>query len=252
MKPQKNQKIALSIITVTYNSGNKIIKTINSVKKIKQNNFEYIILNGKIDEKLDKIVEENNDTIDIYVSEPDKGLYNAINKSIKLANGKYIHLLHAGDVYGDIECFGKIDFLLKIPFYAFSVRKFENNKEIIKIPKYDNNRKYLDVAHPGLIVLKEYYETVCNYREDFRISADSFFIHKNITDQNSLICDGVLVQMEPPTLSSEISWNKLIENQKALLGLVRSSVYLRIYFHLKLVAIDLLRLIMYKKGQIKN
>lgn len=86
-----------SIITITYNAEKLIERTIKSVLSQKHKNIEYIIIDGASTDGTMAIVNKYKDNIDIIISEPDKGISDAWNKGIKLASGKVIGLLNAGD-----------------------------------------------------------------------------------------------------------------------------------------------------------
>lgn len=87
----------ISIITINYNNAEGLRKTIESVKNLKNTSFEYLVIDGGSSDSSPQIIEENKSFIDVAVSEKDEGLYNAINKGIKLASGKIIGLIHSGD-----------------------------------------------------------------------------------------------------------------------------------------------------------
>lgn len=91
----------VSIITVSFNSGNTILDTIESVKKQIYNDIEYIIIDGGSTDGTLDIIKSNLDVIDEFVSEPDYGLYHAMNKGIKLAKGEIIGFLNSDDLYYD-------------------------------------------------------------------------------------------------------------------------------------------------------
>lgn len=86
-----------SIITVTYNAGKYIEETILSVITQTYHNIEYIIVDGKSTDNTMDIVNRYRDRITTIISEPDKGLYDAMNKGIDLATGDYLCFLNAGD-----------------------------------------------------------------------------------------------------------------------------------------------------------
>lgn len=86
-----------SIVTVTYNAGSTLEDTIQSVITQTYKDVEYIIVDGKSTDNTMEIVRHYQDHIHTVVSEPDKGLYDAMNKGLKLATGDYVCFLNAGD-----------------------------------------------------------------------------------------------------------------------------------------------------------
>lgn len=86
-----------SIITVTYNAEKVLEDTIQSVVSQTYKNVEYIIVDGASTDKTLSIAEKYKEHIHTLVSEPDKGLYDAMNKGIRLASGDYLCFLNAGD-----------------------------------------------------------------------------------------------------------------------------------------------------------
>ena len=97
-----------SIITVTFNASSTIKPTLASISEQTFTNYEYIVMAGKSTDNTLYIVKEsgiNNMTI---VSEKDNGLYDAMNKAMKLAKGEYIIFLNAGDSFSDNDALHKI------------------------------------------------------------------------------------------------------------------------------------------------
>lgn len=88
-----------SVITVTYNAESTLEATIKSVISQTYKNIEYIIVDGYSNDNTLNIVEEYKTHIKALISEPDKGLYDAMNKGIELATGNYICFLNAGDTF---------------------------------------------------------------------------------------------------------------------------------------------------------
>lgn len=86
-----------SIITVTYNAANVLEDTIQSIVTQTYKNTEYIIVDGGSTDGTLDIIHKYKEHIHTLVSEPDKGLYDAMNKGIKLATGDYLCFLNAGD-----------------------------------------------------------------------------------------------------------------------------------------------------------
>jgi len=89
----------ITIITATYNSGNDLKQCIESVLSQTYQNIEYIIIdNCSTDQTLD-IAKNYSEQVSRIISEPDKGIYDALNKGIKIASGDVIGILHADDFY---------------------------------------------------------------------------------------------------------------------------------------------------------
>lgn len=88
-----------SIITVTYHAENVLEETILSVVSQTYHNIEYIIVDGASKDRTLSIVNKYRDKIQAVVSEPDKGLYDAMNKGLKMAKGEYVCFLNAGDTF---------------------------------------------------------------------------------------------------------------------------------------------------------
>lgn len=88
-----------SVITVTYNAEAVLEDTIQSVISQTYHHVEYIIVDGASTDKTSSIISRYRDRIAHVVSEPDKGLYDAMNKGIRLATGDYLCFLNAGDSF---------------------------------------------------------------------------------------------------------------------------------------------------------
>jgi len=91
----------ISIITVAYNAQNTIERCINSVFGQKYKNVEYIIVDGGSTDNTCRIIENYRGKIDVFISEPDKGIYDAMNKGLALATGDVIGTINADDFFAD-------------------------------------------------------------------------------------------------------------------------------------------------------
>lgn len=88
----------VSIITIVYNNKVNFIKTMNSVRKQGYPNIEYIIVDGGSKDGTLDVIKQNGDIITKWISEPDKGIYDAMNKGIGMATGEYLWFLNGGDM----------------------------------------------------------------------------------------------------------------------------------------------------------
>lgn len=89
----------ISIITVTYNADSCLEKTIQSVIEQTYKNIEYIIIDGASKDNTINLIKKYSNHINLWISEPDKGLYDAMNKGIKFATGDWIFFINAGDIF---------------------------------------------------------------------------------------------------------------------------------------------------------
>lgn len=92
-----------SIITVTYNAGDLLIPTMDSVSSQTCRDYEYVIVDGKSKDQTLQIIESRKDEVSAFISEPDKGIYDAMNKALQIARGEYILFMNAGDTFHSPE-----------------------------------------------------------------------------------------------------------------------------------------------------
>lgn len=184
--PDNNQNIKFSVITVCYNSEKTIQKTLQSIKDQTYKNIEYIIIDGgSIDSTL-AIIDEYKDIVDVIVSEPDNGIYDAMNKGIKLATGDYIGFLNSDDYYtNDIfeEYYKSLVKHKSDYIYADTIYYNDNESWTYKCnhPQEKKFIKFLNkgtqFCHQTLYVKKLTFMKVGIFNEQFIISADyDFFL----------------------------------------------------------------------------
>ena len=97
-----------SIITVTYNAAGVLPPTLESVREQTFRDFEYLVIDGASSDDTLQLVENAGIATTTVWSEPDKGLYDAMNKAIERAQGKYLIFLNAGDAFAQPETLGHI------------------------------------------------------------------------------------------------------------------------------------------------
>lgn len=171
----------ISIITVCYNSATTIDSTLRSVTSQDYPDIEYIIVDGgSTDGTLDIIKRYQN--VSILVSEPDKGIYDAMNKGIRLATGDVIGTLNADDFYIDNTAVSDVAKTFEDnavdACFADLVYVDQNNTD--KIVRYWKSQQYQPglfkkgwmPAHPTFFVRKAVYEKFGAFDLNFRIAAD--------------------------------------------------------------------------------
>ncbi len=184
----------ISIITITYNSENTVEDTIKSVVSQDFPDKEYIIVDGLSKDKTLGIVNNYSKYIDKVVSEKDKGLYDALNKGIKLATGDVIGMLHSDDIYASNQIISKVaqQFAMDTSIEAlYADLVFVDRNDTNKVLrtwkagayKEDAFKKGWMPPHPTFFVKKSVYDRFGGFNLDLKLSADYElmlrFIHKH-------------------------------------------------------------------------
>ena len=177
----------ISIITITFNSAKTLRDTIKSVISQDYPNIEYVIIDGySKDNTVDIIKEYSTKFSIIWSSEPDKGLYDAINKGIKQSSGEIIGLLHSDDVFATNQIISDIAKVFRLESDVMGVYGnidyFKVNQDVIS-RKWQSKKIYSCYfedgeifPHTSFFVKKEVYDRIGVYRTDFKIGADYEFI----------------------------------------------------------------------------
>lgn len=174
----------ITIITVNYNGSKTLSRTIESILNQGHNDIEYIIIDGKsTDNSLEIIKKYENKFRDRgyeykWISEKDTGIYNAMNKGIKMAKGNVIGILNSDDWYEkeSLEIIAKeFEKDESIGIVYGLLRTIKNNKyhEIV-----GNYNSYGNGQHPTVFVKKIIYDNYGYFNEKYKIASDSDFLLK--------------------------------------------------------------------------
>lgn len=174
--------LSVSIITVSYNSVGTINDTINSVLSQTFQKIEYIIIDGSSVDGTIELVQSFGKRISKFISQPDNGIYEAINKGIKIATGDIIGILHSDDFFYDNCVIEKIvnSFLENEIDAVIGDVQFVDPKKTSKIVRYYSSRHFnprkfkygFMPAHPSFYAKKELFEKFGFYKTDYKIAAD--------------------------------------------------------------------------------
>jgi glycosyltransferase involved in cell wall biosynthesis len=170
-----------SLITVCYNSEKTIEKTIQSVISQEHDNLEYIIIDGGSTDNTINIINKYKNQIDIFVSEKDRGIYDAINKGIKLATGDIIGILNSDDQFYSKNILTEISAQFEINNYLDAIIGdivFEKSNG--KLHRYYTSSNWkpkklewgMMPPHPTFYCKRELFFNLGFYREDIKIAAD--------------------------------------------------------------------------------
>ena len=147
----------LSIITINFNNRDGLRKTIESVVNQTWQEFEYIIIDGGSTDGSVEVIQEYADRIDYWVSEPDKGIYHAMNKGVAVAKGEYCQFLNSGDSLSDVDALNQILFELNNTDIVFAQMRFTNNQIVYTVPhNITMQRLYThSLPHPSSFIKRE-------------------------------------------------------------------------------------------------
>jgi len=182
----------LSIITINYNNAAGLKKTLDSVAVQTSTDFEHIIVDGaSTDGSVDEIIAYSQSPIAnrhkiTWISEPDTGIYNAMNKGIKMANGEYLLMLNSGDYLINEHVIGEV-----FP-YLDGTDIVQGNLILNVQGKYMLHKGYAhsdlsfieiqhgDFPHQAMFIKKSLHDVYGYYDESYRFIADTLFFLKSL------------------------------------------------------------------------
>ena len=173
----------ISIITINYNDKEGLRKTIESVISQTWQDFEFLVIDGNSSDGGKETILEYESKLDYWVSEPDKGVYNAMNKGIRKATGDFILFLNSGDLLHDKNVLEKVNTQINSDYGIYY------GDVIVKKPNSERHKKYPEVlsfsyfytnalCHQACFIKRSLFEEYFYYNEDYKIYSDGeFFIY---------------------------------------------------------------------------
>lgn len=179
----------ISIITVNYNDKPGLQKTIQSVLSQSVKDFEFIVIDGNSNDGSKEIIEQNSGQINYWVSEPDSGVYNAMNKGIRAATGDFVIFMNGGDIFYDNHVIENVLPLLSADFkiYYGDVIVKKSNSERHKIYPDQLSFSYFytnALCHQTCFIKRQLFYDHFFYNENYKIYSDGEFFIYTICKQN--------------------------------------------------------------------
>lgn len=178
----------ISIITINYNNQEGLRRTIESVIHQTFRDYEYIIIDGGSTDGSVEVIKEYSDFISYWISEPDKGIYHAMNKGVKIATGEYCNFMNSGDQFYHIDVLEKIfSFPHTADIIAGITVDDENNQPILN--SIANNEISMYFFYSGTLghqatFTKRTLLIKHPYDENLKIVSDWYFFIQNIIFNN--------------------------------------------------------------------
>ena len=187
----------ISIVTVCFNSASTIRDTFESILQQKYTDYEYIVVDGKSKDATVDIIREYEPRFQgkmRWVSEKDSGLYDAMNKGIKMATGDVVGILNSDDFFTDSTVLETVEqaFVQKQTDAVYGDVCYVKAANTNIVDRYYSSKKFkrwkmrigLIPAHPTFYARRELFDKIGFYRTDYKIAADFdlllrfIFVHK--------------------------------------------------------------------------
>ena len=167
----------ITVVTISYNAKVEIERTIHSVVNQRLADFEYIVVDGASTDGTVDIIRKYQNIITKWISEPDTGIYNAMNKGIDMATGDYCIFMNAGDVFANNNVLYQIDSFLKLGYDIYNGNAFYvKNREVLWYRKChkDVSLSYFyrsSICHQATFIKTDLLKSL-HYDEGFRMVSD--------------------------------------------------------------------------------
>ena len=176
----------VSIITVVYNNQLTTAHAIESVLSQDYPDIEYIVIDGKSTDGTIEVIKRYKERISLFISEPDQGMYDAMNKGLELATGDIIGILNSDDFYENKQVISQIarEFQTKNVDLVFGDLVYVNPDNLTKIVRYYSSAKSHPnkfawgwmPAHPTCFLKRQVYQKYGNFKTDYQIASDYEFL----------------------------------------------------------------------------
>jgi glycosyltransferase involved in cell wall biosynthesis len=222
----------LTIITINYNNLAGLQKTMASIINQTWKEFEYIIIDGGSTDGSEAYIESQSKKIDYWVSEPDKGIYNAMNKGIAKATGEYLLFLNSGDHLYDLKVLEQNhNKITEQDIIYFNLNVVDGNNAFIKEYPHKLPFSYLindTLPHPATFIKSSLFCVIGMYDDNLKIVSDWKFFIESICKYNSnyLKIDKTLSTFYLDGLSSNFQNKEIIFKEKQEVLRLNFSSYL--------------------------
>lgn len=230
-----------SIVTVCFNSEKTITRTIESVLNQKFKNYEYIIVDGASKDNTINIVKSYETKFEgrlRYISEPDKGIYDAFNKGVRMSTGKYVWIVNSDD-YIEPNALEELATITTkyskedAPVISAAMNFItEIQSKVIKSSAkrvdYAYKTDTMGVTHPATLVPKMVYEVVGFYDDQYKIIGDIDWFHRAYGLKTPILfIDNVITNMVCGGISTQYNFKRSYRDRKHYLKKHHKNIFTR-------------------------
>lgn len=214
MKPK------ISIITIVFNRKKDLRKTLESIKSQTFESKQFVVIDGGSTDGTKDILEEYNEIIDILVSEPDKGIYDAMNKGVSMSEGEWLNFMNAGDTYINKNTLEDV-FLRESQdddmLIGNTLIDYGNFKKSLKVKSLDKIWMGARFIHQSVIIKREY-QLRNPYNIQNKIGGDFEFFYNAIQKDASIkILDQYISIFEAGGVSDTNRTSSILGNMRIVL-----------------------------------
>jgi glycosyltransferase involved in cell wall biosynthesis len=216
----------ISVITVCYNSADTLSRALQSVVDQDWPYVEHIVIDGASNDKTAEIIEQFRSRLSYFLSEPDEGIYDAMNKGLDRAHGDIICFLNADDQYAHSHVLSEVaNHIHDADALMGDVGFFRSAEPMRMVRRYRSDRFHPNrlawgwmPAHPALFLKKAVVRRVGYFKTDYRIAGDFEFIVRAFHNQELRYkhLQKVLVNMQIGGVSTNGWRSKILLNKEVL------------------------------------
>ncbi|WP_445665616.1 glycosyltransferase family 2 protein [Fodinibius sp. AD559] len=181
-----DDKPLVSVVTVVFNEVDNIKFTLDNIASLKEKiELEYIVIDGESTDGTTEVIKKYSSIIDKFICEKDKGIYDAMNKGIQLAQGEYIGLLNAGDTYIESAIENVFKLINNTDFDVIygGINILDEERNLIKVQKGLSPSKMFsfgisNLNHPSFFIKKTVYQDLGYYSLNYDTAGDFEFAFK--------------------------------------------------------------------------
>ena len=232
----EENKVKISVVTATWNCADTVAECLASVAAQTYGNREHVVIDGASRDKTIEVLQAHRNQLAVLLSEPDKGIYDALNKGIERSSGDVVGFLHADDIYGSADVLKQVAAAFADPTVCavYGDLQYVRKDDVEHVVRHWKSAPFSAgklgwgwmPPHPTLYVRREWYSRIGGFDTRYRISADYFSILSLFSQPGfkAVHLPQVLVKMRLGGASNRSLKNIILKSREDMDALRRSGV----------------------------